>query len=177
MRTRALESSSLALATSALGRACKDSSLVHESGKLYVRSLAELQRALWNPRLVNEDETLATCLTLSLYEMMECPGDGTHAYGSHCRGLLALIERRGPRAHISGLGRQLFLATRLQGVCCLSQSWISLTLCRGNRYYTQCSTTLPRTLPTQYGCKFPGPNSQNGPSIVSQTVWPKLLIS
>lgn len=117
MNTKALETSSLALSTAALGRVYDDQSLIQESVKLYCRSLSELQKALSTPRLALEDETLATCLTLSVYELMECPAQGTQAYASHCKGLLALVRCRGPHAHASGFGRQLFLATRLQGVC------------------------------------------------------------
>lgn len=117
MKTMALEASSLALSTAALGRAYEDRSLIQESARLYGRGLSELQRALSNPRLALEDKTLATCLTLSMYELMECPAEGTQAYASHCKGLQALVQSRGPHAHASGFGRQLFLATRLQAVC------------------------------------------------------------
>lgn len=113
MKTRILESSSLALSTAALGRTFKDASLVYESARLYGCGLSGLQRALSSPRLAFDDETLAACLTLNLFEMMECPAEGTHAYACHSKGLLALIQGRGPHAHVSGLGRQLFLATRL----------------------------------------------------------------
>ncbi|RJE23298.1 hypothetical protein PHISCL_04372 [Aspergillus sclerotialis] len=116
MKTRTLEASSLALSTAALGRTFKDESLVYESARLYCWGLSELQRTLSSPRLAFDDETLAACLTLSMYEMMECPAEGTHAYASHCKGLLALIQGRGPHAHVSGLGHQLFLATRLIGI-------------------------------------------------------------
>lgn len=123
MKTKALEASALALSTAALGRGCNDSQLVYESGKFYVHGLSGLQKALQNPRLVYDDETLAACLTLSLYELMECPAKGRNAYASHCKGILALVQRRGPRSHTFGLGRQLFLGMRLQGVCTRIPKW------------------------------------------------------
>lgn len=122
MKTRTLQASSLALSTAALGRAFKDEALVYESARLYGHGLSELQRAISSPRLAFDDETLAACLTLVMYEITECPAEGVHGYASHCKGLLALMKGRGPHAHVSGLGRQLFLATRL--ICvglCLSQ--------------------------------------------------------
>ena len=117
MTTPALQTSSLALSIAALGRSYGDEALIHESVKMYVRGLSELQRALWRPRLACQDETLAACLTLGLYELMECPGKGPQAYASHCSGLLSLIQHRGPYAYTSGLSHKLFQATRLQGVC------------------------------------------------------------
>lgn len=120
LKTKVLDRSLLALSAASLGRAYGDQTLIHESASLYVRSLSELQRALWNPRLACDDEILAACLTLSMYELMECPSEGAHAYASHCEGILALIQHRGPHAHRSGLARQLFLTTRMQGVCSFS---------------------------------------------------------
>ncbi|KAK9242881.1 hypothetical protein V1506DRAFT_509025 [Lipomyces tetrasporus] len=80
MRTKALETASLAISAAALGRVHNDTTLINESPKLYTQGLRELQNALWNPKLMYDDETLAACLSLSLYEVMECPGDAYNAF-------------------------------------------------------------------------------------------------
>ncbi|TPX25495.1 hypothetical protein DIZ76_010950 [Coccidioides immitis] len=116
MRSKALEISALALSTIALGRVYGDTSMVMESLKLYTRSLYELQRALYNRALMYEDETLAACLALSLYELLECPAEGRSGYESHCKGLVSLVQHRGVQAHRSGLGHLLFVTVRAQAI-------------------------------------------------------------
>lgn len=75
-----------------------------------------MQKALWSDTLRYEDETLAACLVLSLYELMECPDNGDGAYQSHSRGYLSLVKARGMDAHTNGIGHDLFVGARLQGV-------------------------------------------------------------
>jgi hypothetical protein len=65
----------LGISAAALGRLYNDTALINESLSLYTQGLRELQKALWNPALMYDDETFATCLSLSLYELMECPGE------------------------------------------------------------------------------------------------------
>ncbi|KAE8352207.1 hypothetical protein BDV28DRAFT_149242 [Aspergillus coremiiformis] len=115
---KALELSSAALAMSTLGRTFQDPTLVKESLNLYTQGLQHLQRALWNHNLMREDGTLAACMALSLYEVMECPEAGSYAYFSHCQGLIALVQARGVRAHSSGAGHQLFVGVRLPAILC-----------------------------------------------------------
>ncbi|KAK9252701.1 hypothetical protein V1507DRAFT_212584 [Lipomyces tetrasporus] len=116
MRTKALETASLAISAAALGRVHNDTTLINESLKLYTQGLRELQNALWNPKLMYDDETLAACLSLSLYEVMECPGDAYNAYVSHCNGCMKLVEVRGIDRHTSGIAHQLFVAFRSQAI-------------------------------------------------------------
>lgn len=113
---KALELSSAAVAASAIGRKFKDTALVKESHKLYVKGLEQLQKALRDRNLVRDDGTLAACMALSLYEAMECPSSGSGAYFSHCEGILALVQARGIEAHSWGAGHQLFLGVRIPGV-------------------------------------------------------------
>ncbi|RHZ59260.1 Zn(II)2Cys6 transcription factor [Aspergillus thermomutatus] len=115
-RSKALEFSTLAISCAALGRKFQDTALIHQSLKAYTRGLREMQRALWNASLMHDNETLAACLVLSLYELMECPDNGADAYLSHCRGFLSLIKARGMDAHTAGIGHDLFLGVRLQGI-------------------------------------------------------------
>lgn len=116
MRTPALEASVSAVSAAMLGRMHDDRPLVNESLKLYTIGLRELQKALWNPKLMYDDETLAACLCLSLYEIVECPGEGYQAYYNHCKGCMRLVEARGIDRHLSGIAHELFLGFRAQGV-------------------------------------------------------------
>ncbi|KAL1965852.1 hypothetical protein VTN77DRAFT_5173 [Rasamsonia byssochlamydoides] len=116
MRTKALETSSMAISAAALGRIYGDPVLVRESLKLYTRGLRELQKALWNPKLMYDDEVLAACLALSMYEIMECPAEAWHAYAIHCKGFLRLVQLRGVDAHTSGIAHELFVGLRTQGI-------------------------------------------------------------
>ncbi|GAE00157.1 hypothetical protein CPC735_047590 [Paecilomyces variotii No. 5] len=111
--TEALETSSLALATSKLGRLNDDPVLTRESLRLYTLALRQLQKALWDPALMYKDETLAACMALAMYEIMECPSGDQQGYMSHCDGLDKLVQLRGPEAHIEGLGHHVFLAFRV----------------------------------------------------------------
>ncbi|KAH8705237.1 hypothetical protein BGW36DRAFT_285686 [Talaromyces proteolyticus] len=116
IRTVALEASISAISASVLGRLQNNYSLIKESLKLYTIGLRELQKALWNPRLMYNDEILAACLCLSLYEVLECPGEGNQAYYNHCKGCMRLVAARGVERHVSGIGHELFLGLRSQGI-------------------------------------------------------------
>ncbi|KAJ5190956.1 uncharacterized protein N7498_009941 [Penicillium cinerascens] len=115
-QTKASKASGLALCTAMLGRTRANPGLVRESLDLYTRGLRELQLALLSPSMVRHDETLAACLALAMYEIMECPGRQISGYYHHCRGLMSLIKLRGVDAHKSGFGHQLFLAIRAHGI-------------------------------------------------------------
>lgn len=110
-----------------------DKGLLFKSKELYASGLGELQRDLWNPKSMYRDETLAACMSLALYELMECPGKDINAYASHQGGLARLVQLRGPEAHTDGIAHNMFLAFRVQTVgFVLSGAEISLTkhLCR-----------------------------------------------
>ena len=115
-KVQALETSSWALAAAALGRMHGSQPLIKESLRLYSQALRELQHALWDKSLMREDGTLAACLALSLYEIIECPSNSAKGYNSHCKGLISLIHARGVDAHTSDAGHRLFLGVRLPGV-------------------------------------------------------------
>jgi len=115
-RARALELSSLAVCTAKLGRLYNDPMLVRESLRFYVQGLPELRKALRNPTLMLKDETLAACMLLQWYEGIECPAKNLRGWISHVNGCSKLIELRGPEAHRSALGHELFLAFRLREV-------------------------------------------------------------
>ena len=114
--TKALETSILGLSMAKLGRDFNDESLLQESLVFYTKGLQQLQKALWDPELMYRDETLGACVALSLYEVVECPSESRHAYVSHQQGCSRLVQLRGPEAHASGLGHQIFLNFRVQAV-------------------------------------------------------------
>lgn len=114
--TRALETSIAAVCVASLGRQHDDLGLVKESLKYYGQGLRELQKALWDPKLMYKNETLAACMALFTYEIIECPGESRLGLISHTDGCARLIQLRGAEAHCSILGHELFLAFRLDGV-------------------------------------------------------------
>lgn len=116
MQTPALQTAVSAIAASILGRQHDDRDFVNESLKFYTSGLRELQKSLWNPDLMYNDEILAVCLCLGLYEAMECPGDARQAYYNHCKACMRLVEARGAERHMSGVAHELFLGIRAQGV-------------------------------------------------------------
>jgi hypothetical protein len=52
-----------------IGRIAGDEALIVRGGVAYGHSLRELQVALSSPKLAGTDDTLATCLVLSIYEV------------------------------------------------------------------------------------------------------------
>ncbi|KAF4338221.1 C6 zinc finger domain protein [Fusarium beomiforme] len=96
----ALEDAILALSTASLE---KNGDLDGRSGqslKLYTRALYELQRAINNPQKRLDDQTLAACVLLGMFEFSECPGR----------------TLRGPGQHIGGLGHDIFQVLRMHTV-------------------------------------------------------------
>lgn len=120
--TSALETSVLALCTATLGRINSNQALVHESLKFYTQGLWELQRALWDPKLMYEDQTLAACMLLITYEVTECPNQGLTGWLNHVKGCSKLFELRGPQSYESEFSYKLFTSFRLLEVCLTNKS-------------------------------------------------------
>lgn len=114
--TKAVEFSTMAVCSAKLGRIHDDKDLSQESLYLYAQGLKELQKALWNRNLMHSDETLAACMVLGMYELMECPGGDRHGYVSHQNGCARIIQLRGAKAYQTGLGHKIFQTFRLQNV-------------------------------------------------------------
>lgn len=110
--TTALEAAVLAIFTARLGRENNDQALVRESLKFYTQGLWELQRALWSRSLMYRDETLAVCVVLLMYEVVECPDKSDHGWLGHTRGCTKLVELRGPTAYGSEFAHRLFVTFR-----------------------------------------------------------------
>jgi hypothetical protein len=114
--TRALETSVLAMSAAKVGRLNDDPVLLKASLGSYVQGLRELQRALRDPKLMYRDETLAACMALWMYEVLECPEGRVRGWISHFGGCERLVQLRGAEAHSSLLGHQVFLGYRTTAV-------------------------------------------------------------
>jgi hypothetical protein len=106
----------MAICTVGLGRQYNNPALVHESLKFYTQGLRELQKALWDPKLMHRDEICASCVTLIMYEVIECPDKNIVGWESHMKGCAKLFELKGASAFQSDFGHQLFLAWRIMEV-------------------------------------------------------------
>ena len=80
-------------------------------------SLRELGKALKDKEQLYRDETLAACVALALYEVVECPAESDKGLVTHSDGCMKLIEARGPEAHTGDVGHLLFLSCRFSSVC------------------------------------------------------------
>lgn len=89
-----------------------DRTLQHRSLAAYTTGLWQLQKALWSHTEMYLDDTLAACLLLALYELMECPGGNHIGYVTHQDGAARLVQLRGPERHREGFGHALFVAYR-----------------------------------------------------------------
>lgn len=123
--TPVLETSILALCTATLGRVNMSKPLVHESHKFYTQGLWELQRALWDPKSMYTDETLASCMILIAYEVTECPDQNINGWLKHMKGCSKLFELRGPKAYESDFSHLLFSSFRLLEVTLPKQPILS----------------------------------------------------
>ena len=95
--------------------------------QLYTAALSRLQNALYSPSQMYADTTLAACLVLALFEILECPGGDRVGYLAHQGGAARLIRGRGAAAHRrraaedgdggqGGFAHALFSAFRTQGI-------------------------------------------------------------
>lgn len=110
--TPALENAILALSISQLGRCCHNETFVHESLSLYTTSLRELRRAVLNPVTRSDEQNIAACLALTMYEVRECPGRMIEGYYSHFNGALKLVQLSGAHRYTSGLAHSVFQTLR-----------------------------------------------------------------
>lgn len=93
-----------------LGRVHGDNKQIIASREIYGRAIPALANAINNPSLVLTDETLAAATLLGTYEILN--DDGQATWVTHSGGIGALIRLRGPKAHLDGFGRTLFLSFR-----------------------------------------------------------------
>jgi hypothetical protein len=93
-----------------LAKAHNDAQQLLASREMYGRTLQHLIQAIRNPSVVCADATLAAAILVGIYEMINATEQ--KAWLTHSRGISHLFRLRGPRAHISGIGRTLLLSFR-----------------------------------------------------------------
>lgn len=128
MTSEALETSVLALCLARLARSRGPEAkmLERSSTECYGRALYRMRQALQSPTKLREDETLAACLVLAMYEIFECPGMARTGYEKHLYGCTKLVKLRGPEAHRDGLAHSIFLAFRTMGVSSINSRQIDI---------------------------------------------------
>lgn len=97
-----------ALSLAVVGRVRVDLVLSTEGARQYGKALWELQRALWDDNLKLQDQTLAACMTLVLYEVYECPATNLRGWITHAQGMSRLVEARGPKMHQNPLAHEMY---------------------------------------------------------------------
>ena len=97
-----------ALSLAVVGRVRGNPALSIEGARKYGMALWELQKALWDDDLKLQDQTLAACMTLALYEVYECPASSLRGWITHARGMSRLVETRGPKMHRSPLAHEMY---------------------------------------------------------------------
>ncbi|KAH8601141.1 hypothetical protein B0O99DRAFT_249659 [Bisporella sp. PMI_857] len=107
-RNTSLEYSLHALCLTRVGRILGHQDLIKRGTAAYGFALRALHRALENSKLAAKDETLATCLILSIYELYESTSNSTSAHEEHNNGIERLVQFRGHRQNDTPLGKALF---------------------------------------------------------------------
>lgn len=114
----ALENATLALCAARIGRHDKQVSLVHQSLSLYTQGLHEFSKDVGRASSCQDEQTLAACMVMMMYEVLECPGGTPDGYQAHYNGTIRLLQMRGPQAHTTGLAHSVFQSLRVHSVCC-----------------------------------------------------------
>ena len=132
----ALRLSLVALAMTRIGWLHGDDATIRKGRAIYGHALRELQKALSNERSRRQDETMATCVVMALYEVSrffliavavltrimqfsESTSTSCTGYISHVEGLTHLLTMRGSDryGYRSPLARSMLEETRLKAVC------------------------------------------------------------
>ncbi|PWY88249.1 hypothetical protein BO70DRAFT_393970 [Aspergillus heteromorphus CBS 117.55] len=76
----------------------------------YVRSLRGLASLITDETTAKTDEALSTAIVLAVFEKHHCTSPD--AWLTHASGIRALLKLRGPRAHLHGFGRAMYIVYR-----------------------------------------------------------------
>ena len=104
----ALQQALLALSVRQYGSKHHDQHVSNQGRRIYIRSLAQFQKALYAPELCMLDETLATACVMVLYEMTDPQIIDPGAWLGHVGGVAILLKARGPHRHRQPLSRRIF---------------------------------------------------------------------
>ena len=112
-----------AVAYTGLGWIREDSALVQHGLRLYAQALRETNQMLQDPEQTLSDAVLASCRTLSLFEMFRrgpgIPETGQNQatdWRSHTEGTFRLLQLRGPNRHQSEHGYNLYDGVRMTAI-------------------------------------------------------------
>lgn len=106
--TAMLQHALLALSLTRYGRLNLNGDAVLQGQRLYSQALSQLQKALYDPRLVWHDETLVSIRAMVLYEVYESTSDNPTAWHNHLAGMAYLMQIRGPARHRSPMAKAVF---------------------------------------------------------------------
>ncbi|KAL2810011.1 hypothetical protein BJX63DRAFT_331223 [Aspergillus granulosus] len=93
-----------------LGALHNDPRYVYASQDLYNRALRGLAHLVANEETAKLDETLASAITLAVFEKHSC--SSPDAWLRHASGIRTLMKLRGPQAHLQGFGRAMYIVYR-----------------------------------------------------------------
>ncbi|KAH8820642.1 hypothetical protein F5884DRAFT_56999 [Xylogone sp. PMI_703] len=116
IRTPALESSILSICLAGLGRKVGNEALIREGLSMYTKGLSQLRQTLRNPRARNNDETLAACLALIMFESTECPTQSVESCMAHYRDAMNLMLLRSPEVYASRMAHCMLQQLRIASV-------------------------------------------------------------
>ncbi|KEF51725.1 uncharacterized protein A1O9_12360 [Exophiala aquamarina CBS 119918] len=111
-RNSSLDLAMSALSMVRLGRNCGNEQLHSEGVANYGRVLKDLQNILSSDSRALDEQTLASCMILSLFEATEVSGGNVYWWASHVEGVSRLLQLRGSKLHIDEPSHRLFLGFR-----------------------------------------------------------------
>jgi hypothetical protein len=102
----------LSLAYIRLGRLNDDQALVIKGQQIYGQSLHLMQRALHDPILAHNDDTLVAARCMVLYESFESTSGDMAAWQNHILGIARIIHLRGVHRHCDPVSRSVLESMR-----------------------------------------------------------------
>lgn len=114
--TPALEYSILSICLAGIGRNARNEALIREGLSMYTKGLSQLRQTLRNPKARSDDETLAACVALIMFESTECPAQSIESCMAHYRGAMNLLLLRPPEAYASGMAHCMLEQLRILSV-------------------------------------------------------------
>ncbi|KAL4778967.1 hypothetical protein BJX76DRAFT_342089 [Aspergillus varians] len=93
-----------------LGFLHNDQRCLHASQEFYHRALRGLTILLARENTAKSDEALASAIALAVFEKHNCSSPG--AWLRHASGIRTLMKLRGPKAHLEGFGRAMYIVYR-----------------------------------------------------------------
>jgi hypothetical protein len=112
----------LALTLSRIGQHSGNNGVARSGAVHYNDCLREVAHRIDLQKDACNDEVIAVCLILSLYEIMCSPSSQGANWQSHLRGIGTLIQLRGPHSFAYGFSHKLFVSARVEVVSLSKQN-------------------------------------------------------